>query len=304
MGSQSHQSPSLWKLARSQHGVVSREQLLELDFTPAAIAHRLKRGRLHPLHRGVFAVGRPEVGQCGRWMAALLACGPSAVLSHRSAAELWEIRQGSRPIEVSLLDGAARRVPGVQLHRRSSLLAGECGKRFGIRVTSPIRTLTDLATQVTPSQLEAAVNEADKRDLVTPEALREALEVMRRQPGVGALRRVLDRRTFALTDSALERRFLRLVRSVRLPTPQTGVWLNGFRVDFFWPGLGLVVETDGLRYHRTPAQQARDRRRDQAHTAAGLTTLRFTHAQVRFEPDHVCRVLARLVRRLSSNQAT
>jgi very-short-patch-repair endonuclease len=100
-------------------------------------------------------------------------------------------------------------------------------------------------------------------------------------------RELLDRRTFRLTDSELERRLLPIVRRVGLPPPETGAEVNGFRVDFYWPDLGLVVETDGLRYHRTPAQQARDRLRDQMHLAAGTTPLRFTHAQVRFEPEHV-----------------
>jgi hypothetical protein len=129
-----------------------------------------------------------------------------------------------------------------------------------------------LSGRLTQAQLEAAVNEADKLDRIDPVRLREALEKMRGEHGVGALIRLLDRRTFRLTESELERRFLRLVRDAGLPPPQTGVWLNGFRVDFFWPELDLVVETDGLRYHRTPAQQTRDRRRDQVHTAAGLTT--------------------------------
>jgi very-short-patch-repair endonuclease len=97
--------------------------------------------------------------------------------------------------------------------------------------------------------------------------------------------------------------FLRLVRSARLPTPQTGIVLHGFRVDFFWPDLGLIVETDGLRYHRTPVQQARDRRRDQALAAAGLTTLRFTHAQIRFEPSEVREVLVAVIARLAGRRA-
>src|SRR5207244_8105368 len=109
------------------------------------------------------------------------------------------------------------------------------------------------------------------------------------------LRDVLDLRTFTLTDSELERRFLRIVRRAGLPPPLTQFHVNGFRVNFFWPDIGLVVETDGLRYHRTPAQQARDRVRDQTHAAAGLTTLRFTHAQVRFEPDRVRRTLLAVV---------
>jgi very-short-patch-repair endonuclease len=122
---------------------------------------------------------------------------------------------------------------------------------------------------------------------------------MKGQPGTAPLRRLLDRQTFVLTDSELERLFLPIARSVGLGRPETAAVVNGFEVDFFWPDLGLVVETDGLRYHRTPAQQARDRLRDQVHTAAGLTPLRFTHAQLRFEPEHVRGVLARVAARLT-----
>jgi very-short-patch-repair endonuclease len=110
---------------------------------------------------------------------------------------------------------------------------------------------------------------------------------------------LLDRRTFTLTDSQLERRLLPLARRAGLPRPRTGVLVNGFKVDFFWPHIGLIVETDGLRYHRTPAQQLRDRLRDQAHTAAGLTTLRFTHAQVAFDACHVQDTLSTVAERLA-----
>lgn len=146
--------------------------------------------------------------------------------------------------------------------------------------------------------LERAVNEADRLNLADPEELRDALGRYRDERGVARLRELLDRRTFRLTDSELERRFLRIVDDAGLPVPLTGRWLSGFRVDFHWPDLGLVVETDGLRYHRTPAQQARDRLRDQAHLAAGLTPLRFTHRQVRFEPGYVRLTLLAVVNRL------
>jgi very-short-patch-repair endonuclease len=136
------------------------------------------------------------------------------------------------------------------------------------------------------------INEADKHDLIHPPELRKALEARVGEPGAARLREILDRRTFRLTKEELERRFLPLARKAGLPVPLTGQWVNEFEVDFYWPDLGLVVETDGLRYHRTPAEQARDRLRDQVHTAAGLTQLRFTHEQVRYEPDHVVRVLA------------
>jgi very-short-patch-repair endonuclease len=170
----------------------------------------------------------------------------------------------------------------------------------GIPVTSPICTLIDLATFLDREPLEAAINEADRLNLVDPDRLREALDEVTRRPGVGMLREVLDRRTFTLTDSELERRFLPIARTAGLSKPETGRCVNGFKADFYWPDLGLVVETDGLRYHRTAQQQAKDRVRDQALTAAGLTVLRFTWAQVRYEPEYVETTLRRVVRRLRS----
>jgi very-short-patch-repair endonuclease len=164
-------------------------------------------------------------------------------------------------------------------------------------VTAPGRTLIDLATLLKPNRLERAVNDADKLGLIDPEMLRRLLDERARVDGVPALESVLDRRTFQLTDSELERRFLRLVRRAGLPPPRTRQRVNGYRVDFHWPELGLVLETDGLRYHRTPAQQAKDRIRDQAHTAAGLTPLRFTHAQVAFEPGRVVELLRSVAER-------
>jgi very-short-patch-repair endonuclease len=158
-----------------------------------------------------------------------------------------------------------------------------------------VQTLIDLALRLDRRGIERAINEADKYDLVDPPELRQALDQRQGVQGVARLRTILDRRTFRLTKEELERRFLPLARKAGLPAPLTGQWVNDFEVDFYWPDLGLVVETDGLRYHRTPAEQARDRLRDQAHTAAGLTQLRFTHEQVRYEPDHVVRILAATV---------
>jgi very-short-patch-repair endonuclease len=170
-------------------------------------------------------------------------------------------------------------------------------------VTRPARTLADLAPRLSPAHLESAINEADRLDLIDPGRLRQAVEEMRGQPGAGTILRLLDRQVFRLTDSELERTFLRLIRKAGLPTPQTRVQVHGFRVDFFWSNLGLVVETDGLRYHRTASQQVRDRRRDQVHTAAGLTTLRFTHAQVQYEFADVIDILTRVVAGLVARRA-
>jgi very-short-patch-repair endonuclease len=167
-----------------------------------------------------------------------------------------------------------------------------------IPVTQPLFTLIDLAVSLQPDPLEAAINEADKLKLVDAGTLRNELEPLSPRPGLGRLKAILDARTFTLTDTELERRFLRIARKAGLPNPKTQIRLNGFRVDFYWPQLELVVETDGLTYHRTPSQQARDRRRDQVHLAAGLTTLRFTNQQIRYAPRETETILRAVVERI------
>lgn len=298
----------VWAIAARQHAVITRSQLLALGFSSRAIEHRLATGRLHRVHRGLYALGRPQLTQHGRWMAAALSCGPMARLSHRSAAELWGIcgqrrsirASPEREVDVLVPADVVRRRPGIRLHRRSGLAAEKPAREGGIPVTDPICTLVDLASMLHPTQVEAALNEADKLDLTNPDALRTALDLLPRRPGVACLRELLDRRAFLLTDSELERRFLPIARSAGLSDPQTGREVNGFKVDFYWPDLGLIVETDGLRYHRTPSQQARDRLRDQMHAGAGLTTLRFTHAQVSFERAHVRTTLRAVAARLAA----
>lgn len=289
-----HHSParSVWKLARRQHGVVGHGQLRGLGFSGDAIRHRVERGRLHRIDVGVYAVGRRELSRHGRWMAAVLACGSRAALSHRSAAAMWGFgREREGEIEVSVPYTSPHRRPGITVHRRPKLREEDVTVRNGIPVTAPVRTLIDLAWKLDGKRLERAINEADRLDLVDPEALYLALDGYPGQRGVGVLREMLGHWFFRLTDSELERRFLRLAEEAGLGPPETGTLVNGFKVDFCWPRLRLVVETDGLRYHRTPAQQGRDRLRDQAHTAAGMAHLRFTHAQVRFEPAHVLATL-------------
>ena len=276
--------------------MVARAQLLELGFHPQAIKRGIKAGRLHPIHRGVYAIGRPDITRYGSWMAAVLSCGPYAALSHESAAALWEVRPPRTvPVEISLPAHLLRKRPGIVVHRKTTL---DITKHEGIPVTTIACTLVDLAARLDRAALERAINEADRRDITDPERLRSALEGMPRRPGITAIRTVLDRRTFTLTDSQLEQRFLPLAAAAGLTRPETRCFVNGFRVDFYWRELGLVVETDGLRYHRTPAQQAKDRIRDQAHLASGMTPLRFTHAQVWFERRYVQGTLKTVARRL------
>ncbi len=232
-------------------------------------------------------------------MAAVLACGDHAVLSHRSAAALWGIAL-ERPdrIDLSVRQAGKIRRPGLRVRSRSALLERDIGAHLRIPVTKPIQTLIDISTEVTPRELERAVNEADKRGRVDPETLRSALGERAGEPGVPPLRDLLDHHTFRLSDDELELLFRPLAAAAGLPTPLTKQIVNGFEVDFYWPELGLVIETDGLRYHRTASAQSRDVRRDQTHTAAGFTPLRFSHHQVKYEPNHVRSILIRTRLRL------
>jgi very-short-patch-repair endonuclease len=290
-------------LVAQQHGVVTHAQLKQLGMSPGAIRHRVANGRLHRLMRGVYAVGRPQIEVRGHWMAAVLACGPCALLSHRSAASLWGMRRARQgdELEVVVPTSHSGRRAEIRVHRRRDHEAPERRVVAGIPVTHPIATLVDLATCLTRWQLEAAINEADHLDLVDPERLLAAIDLLPRRAGTGRLRTLLDAPTIALTTTQLERRFLPLARQVGLPTPQTQVWLDGHRVDFFWPTIGLVVEADSLRYHRTAFKQARDKRRDNAHAGSGLTTLRFSHGQICHEPEYVRRTLTRTMRRGNEN---
>jgi len=297
-----------WKLVARQHGIVARAQLLALGFSAAAIQHRLACGRLHPVARGIYAVGWPYLDRRRRWAAAVLAAagpaptdlaatpylGGGAVLSHRSAAALWGIASEQRGvIDLTVRGSRSVRRPNLRVRRRPSLAIDVVRWHEGLPVSSPVQTLLDLATELGPVALERAVNDADKRDLIDPEALRLALDHHARKPGVQALRGVLDRLTFVLSDSDLEIYFRPIAASAGLPAPLSKHPVNDFEVDFFWPDLGLVVETDGLRYHRTPSAQKRDALRDRAHVLAGMSPLRFTHYEIRHEPRRVRRDLTR-----------
>lgn len=286
-------SAQAWELAERQYGIVTRRQLLGLGFTAKSIEHRVGRGRLHLITRGVYAVGWSRLTRERRWMAAVLACGEEAALSHRSAAELWGIGRETSRIDVSVRHSTKVRRRGLKVHRRPTLRPDDVVNRNGIPVTSPTRTLIDLASELRPLGMERAVNEADKRDLIDPETLRTALDRYEGERGVRVLRKLLDKRTFRLSDSDLEILFRPIAVEAGLPFPLSKQMVNGWEVDFYWPDLGLVVETDGLRYHRTASSQTRDIRRDRAHALAGMTALRFTHYEVRHEPAVVRAELTR-----------
>jgi Protein of unknown function (DUF559) len=226
-------------------------------------------------------------------MAAVLTCGESAALSHRSAAALLGIGI-ERPglIDVSVRRRCELRRPGMRIRGRPTLATADIILFDDIPVTNATRTLVEMAAELGPIVTERAVNDADKRDLIDPETLRLALDRYAGEPGVRPLRQLLDKLTFRLSDSDLEIFFRPIAAAAGLPSPLSKQFVNSFEVDFYWPNLGLVVETDGLRYHRTPSAQKRDARRDRAHTLAGMTPLRFTHYEIRYESRHVRRDLS------------
>ena len=201
----------------------------------------------------------------------------------------------AREIEVSVF--ADRRRDGIWVHRRSSAIA--VGEHVGIPVTTPIQTLADVASRLSVAEIERAINEADRLDRIQWDEL-ETFLAGSSAPGAARLRRVIARHTLLLTDSELERLFLPIAEHAGLSLPLTQQWLDGHRVDFYWPDLGLVVETDGLRYHRTPLTQAPDARRDQVHLAAGRTPVRFTNAQGANNPAQVESTLRELAHRLAA----
>lgn len=292
-----------WKRVREQHGVIARFQLLALGWTRHEIDRRIASGRLHRLFRGVYAVGRPDVDRRGWWMAAVLAAGEGALLSHGHAAALYGIRtEPAGSIHVAVPLPSRRSRDGVVIHPRK-LLQDEVTERERIPVVAPEVAIVDLAASLRHGPLETAVNEADIRRLITVPELRASLDGMPPRPGKRNLRETLDRRTFRFTRSELERAFIPLaLKAGGPPRPETCVMVNGWEVDFYWPDLDFVVEADGLSYHRTPQQQARDAVRDHAHALAETERLRLTHSQIHYEPGYVVALLAKVARRLAKER--
>ncbi len=234
-------------------------------------------------------------------MAAVLYAGADAVASHQSAAALWGlVRSPPSIVEVTVAPARRVRIDGIKSHRTRRLEGLDVGVCDGIPVTSPARTIIDMAPRLGPIGLEGLIVEADKRDLIDHVSLLRFARSRAGLPGAARVSRLLEAHAFVLTDSELERLFRPIARAAGLPAPQTGARVHGWKVDFYWPQLGLVVETDGLRYHRTPTQQTRDRRRDQTLTAAGLVGLRFTHWQIAHDRRHVTRILRETAMRLDA----
>jgi very-short-patch-repair endonuclease len=298
MGGKSAKDLVIAALAGDQYGVVSRAQLLQAGLTSREIERRTEARRLIALHRGVYAVGHRVLKVEGRWMAAVLAAGEGAVLSHRDAAALWDLcptPHGAIHVTVPG-DPGRRRRPGLQIHRSVTLAHADTVVHRGIPVTTATRTIVDLARTTQGRRLEELIDRADFHGLVDFATLGQA--------NAAALRAVLENYRPAPTQSELEEAFLRLCDDHDLPRPETGVRVEGYTVDFVWCDLKLAVEVDGYRYHRAPHKFETDRERDVVLTAAGWTVLRFTWRQLTERPAWVAAKVRACVRARSPASRT
>jgi very-short-patch-repair endonuclease len=268
--------PGLAELASRQWGVVTRAQLVELGMATRGVSDWVRTGRLHRLYRGVYAVGHDRLRLEGRWLAAVFACGPGAVLSHRDAAALWELRQSaSAVIDVTVRSRNGRRAQrGIRVHRTGRLPRDEVTVRHGIPVTTVARTLLDLADVLERQALKRVITEAEYTHQLDLTAINAAVENNPGRRCVRLMEAVSGRRH--RTRSVLEQRFLGLLERHRVEEPETGVWISGYETDFLWRAAGLVVETDGVAAHSTREAVKRDRRRDRALARAGFRTMRLT----------------------------
>jgi very-short-patch-repair endonuclease len=278
------------RTAAKQHGVVSTRQLHTAGLSDGGITRRLAAGRIHRMHRGVFAVGHRAVSMEGRWMAAVLACGRGAVLSHRSAAELWGIRRPARRpsrgtgrgegvvVDVTVSGTAGRkRQAGIALHRSSTLTPADWTHRDRIPVTGPARTLADLRPGLSEHEFSAAVREA---------------EFLRLPIG--------DRFATNGTRTRLEARMLALCRRHRLPKPEVNVKVDRNEVDFLWRDRSLIAEADGWQSHGTRSAFEEDRARDARLKLLGYDVVRFTWRQISDDPAGVAATIRALLRARSA----
>jgi Transcriptional regulator, AbiEi antitoxin/Protein of unknown function (DUF559) len=299
------------RLAERQHGVVCLAQLRFFGLSDRTVRSRVAAGRLTRIHRGVYAFGHGRLTVRGHWMAAVLAFGPRAVLSHRSAAGLHGIRPDNRPnIDVTLPSPSARPRAGIDVHRSTTLEAADVTKVDGIPCTSLARTLLDLAEVLDRRGVELAVDKAEVLRVFDLRAVEEVLSRAAGRRGAGVLRRVLAEYDGpSLTDMELEERFLALCRAASLPSPAVNAWITleggvAYKADFLWRKERFVVETDGWGSHGTRRAFENDRRRDRRLAVAGWQVVRFTWRDVEREPEEANTVLAALWHARSGSRRT
>jgi very-short-patch-repair endonuclease/predicted transcriptional regulator of viral defense system len=278
------------RFARRRHGVLTVAELARLGLSGRAVRDRAAKGRLHRIHNGIYAATPPT--EKGRWVAALLACGPRAVLSHTSAAALWDLARDTATVHVTLPGAARATRPGVTVHG-ARLDPSEIVSRNDIPCTTVARTLLDLAATQSHRRVELAIDRAEELRVFDLNGLRALLERRRGQRGSAVLSKVLD--AYDGPDRArspAERRLLALVRRARLPSPKVNAWISlsdgdGYRPDLLWEDQRLIVEVDGRTHHARRLAFEHDRRRDRRLALAGYETRRYAAREIQHEPDHV-----------------
>jgi very-short-patch-repair endonuclease len=288
---------ALSRLAQAQYGLVASSQLAALGFSPSAISRMVAAGRLIRLYRGIYAVGHSRLTARGRWLAAVLACGDGACLSHREGATLLELRRSERSrIDVTIPGRHGRSVPGIQIHRVGALHLDEVSEIDGIRVTTIARTLLDLCDVIPPAQVRRAVEQAERMGQLDYRALRLVAE---RAHGRRALKVFLpliaeDHGEAARAKSDLEARFLDFIRRFELPAPVVNGIVGGYEVDVHWPGTKLIVELDSWAYHRSKRSFYGDRDKWLDLRAQGFDVLTVTDPMLRRNPSRIADAIRKL----------
>jgi predicted transcriptional regulator of viral defense system len=292
----------LGRLAVAQNGVVTRAQLEEMGLSEEALLKRVARGRLHRICSGVYSLTPEVMTERGRFMAAVLACGPDAVLSHQTAAYLWGLVDSwEEPIDVTAPNRRGRSPAGVAAHRDGSLQPIDKTSLHGIPCTSVARTLLDFAG-VEPERVRKAVAEAEVLRILDKPRLRALLKRSRRRRGVARLRLILDtiRPQNKRTRSELERLFLEMCARTTLPPPEVNVWLPApdgrrYQADFLWRDARRIIEADSRRFHDTDSSFLSDRKRQQQLELAGWRVSRCTWEEVELEPRRLALTIQSLL---------
>lgn len=289
-------------LANRQHGLVTLAQLEDLGMDRRTAAARVEAGRLHRVHQGVFAVGYPKLTPDAVLMAAVLACGPGAVLSHGSAATLWGFwEQESDRIDVIAPNRRGRDPEGIAAHRDGFLPPSDKTRLRGIPCTTVARTLLDQAAILRPWELSKSLGEAEVMRLVDHTQLQRQIRRSRGRRGVARLRLLAEEihPQSSRSRSELERMFLHVCLQAGLPQPEVNVPLQvgsrRFKPDFLWRPQRLILEADSRRFHDTDTAFVNDRRREQQLQLAGWRVSRCTWEQVEFEPGALAETIRRLL---------
>jgi very-short-patch-repair endonuclease len=286
---------------RGQQGCVTHAQLVADGISRHVISRAASAGLLHRRHRGVYIVGHLALAPYALEAAALLACGDSAVISHRSAAYLWGLIDRPAEVDVTIVGGQRRPQSGMRIHRVKDLDSRDLRRRHGLPITSPARTVVDLAAAAGEYELERIIAEGRGLRLIGDGELERALERSGSRPGNGTLRALLRAEGEpGITRSEGERTLRRYLRAAQLPQPLTNRKLGKWEPDFLWPAHRVVVELDSWQFHSHRKAFERDRRKDMALRDAGYTVIRITGRQLTDEPlmviAHVARALDRATR--------